>query len=273
MKEEEKQGLFRKGEEALAMAEFETALEYFGELVVEDPLNGEAWFHLGECYLETARPDLALEALQRARNADPSNATTYYMMGNAHGALGNLDQAADYYRQALVVEPSHTKAGEFLIKTEGLLESRKHYREALRLIHGQERPEDWTSRALAELVRSVAIFPESPARHHLQDSVGQVLKFSREEPISLELGKEDRPWVRLCDEGYQCLRRGAWEEAAQVYREALNFRYEDAFVHHGLALALFQLGKVDEAVGEWLRVLEIDPAYDLRGLGRLIHLS
>ena len=97
--------------------------------------NASAWSQLGVCYLETQRPADALEALTRAAKAAPADAQTHYLLGNACGSMGQLDRAADCYRRALELDPHHTKAEEFLMKVESLLESREHYRTGVGLLY------------------------------------------------------------------------------------------------------------------------------------------
>jgi tetratricopeptide (TPR) repeat protein len=255
--------------EALNRADFSTAIAMLGEVVVEDAENSEAWLHLGVCYLETRQPDLALEALARAVKAAPYDATAHYLLGNALGSLGNLERAAACYRKALEIEPHHAKAEEFLIKAESLLASREHYRTGLKFLYSSSPGAADLNQALRELIQSVAIFPESPARDNLRECARKLLEFRTAWPIPTPANPELDLWATACERGWQCLRFSNWVGARAAYEEALAYRAEDAFVHHALGFSFAELGELDDALRAWLRVLELDPGYDFSRFGHV----
>jgi tetratricopeptide (TPR) repeat protein len=255
--------------EALNRADFSTAIAMLGEVVVEDAENSEAWLHLGVCYLETRQPDLALEALARAVKAAPYDATAHYLLGNALGSLGNLERAAACYRKALEIEPHHAKAEEFLIKAESLLASREHYRTGLKFLYSSSPGAADLNQALRELIQSVAIFPESPARDNLRECARKLLEFRTAWPIPTPANPELDLWATACERGWQCLRFSNWVGARSAYEEALAYRAEDAFVHHALGFSFAELGELDDALRAWLRVLELDPGYDFSRFGHV----
>lgn len=260
---------FAQAMNALTQADFPSAIEILGELVVEDPKNAEAWCQLGVCYLETQQPDLAIEALIRAVKAAPDHATAHYVLGNAYGTTGQLERAAACYRRALEVDPHHAKAEEFLIKAESLLESREHYRAGLKLLYSAEPSAQDLNRALRELAQSVAIFQDSPARENLIDCASKLWALRSEWPIPVDFSPELENWARACERGYQCLLFRNWMGARLAYTEALNYRAWDAFVHHALGFSFVELGEIDDAVRAWLRALELDTLYDFTHFGRV----
>jgi protein O-GlcNAc transferase len=253
--------------EALSQADFPTAIELLSEVVVEDAEDSAAWMHLGVCYLETRQLDLAAEALSRAVQTEPQNATAHYLLGNALGSLGNLERAAASYRRALELEPQHAKAEEFLIKAESLLASREHYRAGLRLLYSFSPGAVELNQALRELIQSVAIFPASPARDNLLECVRKLFEMRTELPIATGTNRELDLWAAACKRGWQCLRVSNWRGARAAYEEALSYRAEDPCVHHALGLCSAELGDLDDALRAWLRVLELDPAYDFTCFG------
>lgn len=259
----------RRGLEALSRADFPEAIERLEEVVVEDAANAPAWRDLGVCYLEVRRPDLALEALERSVKADPGDADTHYILGNACGTLGQLERASACYRRALEIDPHHAKAEEFLVRSESLLESREHYRRALKLLYASEAGLPELNQALRELVESAAIFEESPARESLVDCARRLLAFKREWPIPVEVTPSLGDWAHACERGYQCASFQNWLGARAAYEEALAYRAGDAFVHHALGFSLLLLGETGEVVRAWLRVLELDAAYDFSCFGRV----
>ncbi len=255
--------------QALAQADFPAAISLLEEVAAEDSDNADAWSQLGVCYLETQRPADAVEALSRAVRAVPANANSHYLLGNAYGTLGQLDRAAACHRRALQIDPRHAKAEEFLMRAESLLESREHYRTGLSLLYSQNPSAQDLNRALRELVQSVAIFANSPARDNLLDCSRQLLNLLREWPVPIKVPPELRPWAAACERGFQCLRFRNWLGAQAAYEEALTYRSADAFVHHGLGFSFVELGETDNALRAWLRVVELDSDYDFTHFGRI----
>ncbi|MGH9376495.1 MAG: tetratricopeptide repeat protein [Terriglobia bacterium] len=258
----------RQASEAISRADFPRAIEILSGVVADDQANGEAWRNLGVCYLETRRPDLAVEALSRARSAMPAHAMTHVLLGHAYGSTGQLEQAAACYRHALDVDPDQAKAEEFLIKTESLLESREHYRNALKLLYLPDPTAQDLNHVVRELAQSVAIFEGSPARDNLIECARKLLALKAESPIS-QPGAGFELWAGACERGYQCIHFGNWAGARAAYEEALAYRVQDAFVHHALGFCFAELGETDDTVRAWLRVIELDSGYDFTRFGRV----
>ena len=156
--------LLARALEAFGQAEFDQARTLLERLLSTDPENAQAWGYLGLCHLETGRAQLGLEALERATDADPKNADYFYWLGNAAGSLGQLDRALACYQRALELDPQHVKASELAVRTRGILESREHYRTALQLLRDKRPPERYLTLALRELLHSIGLFADSPAR-------------------------------------------------------------------------------------------------------------
>ena len=258
-----------RAREALGQADFPAAITLLEELVVEDPANFPAWSQLGVCYLETQRPSDAVEALSRAVQIAPADAQPRYLLGNACGSMGQLDRAAACYRKALEIDPHHAKAEEFLMKVESLIESREHYRTGLGLLYSQNPSPEDLNRSLREMILSVAIFANSPARDNLQECARRLLDLQQEWPLSLEITPELQPWAAACERGFQCVRFKNWVGAEAAYDEALTYRVGDAFVHQTLGFIFLELGEHDNAVRAWLRALELDPNCDFTHLVRI----
>lgn len=269
MPEGGQKGDFNRAMEALSQGDFPAAIQLLGEVVVEDSSNGEAWMQLGVCYLETQQPELALEALTRAVHAAPEYATAHYVLGNAYGSTGNLERATACYRRALEIDPEHAKAEEFLVKAESLLESREHYRAGLKLLYSAAPSAADLNQALRQLIQSVAIFSQSPARENLLECARKLLALKSDWLVPVETAPEDALWAAACERGFQCVRFDNWVGARAAYEEALVFRFQDAFVHQVLGFSCVELGELDDAVRAWLRTLELDPDYDFTRFGRV----
>ena len=252
---------------ALDQADFETAIESLGDVVMDQPDHAEAWAHLGVCYLETGQGQRALEALERAARAGPASAQIQYLLGVAHGAAGELDRAHACFHRALELDPAHQKAEEFRVRTEGLLESREHYKAALALLQDKSQP-GYAARALREILISIGIFPGSPAREELPYCFRELQKNLREVECAVESGYTFPPFFTACERGYQALRFLNWAGARAAYEEAVGM-CEEPFVFHGLALACMGAGDIENALRFWKQLLEREPEFDLGTLGRL----
>jgi tetratricopeptide (TPR) repeat protein len=260
---------FDQAMRALSQADFPAAIELLGEVVVEDGSNAEAWVQLGACYLETRQLDLAREALARAVTVAPEHATAHCLLGTAWGSSGSLERARDSYRRALEIDPQHVKAEEFLVRTESLIESREHFRSGLKHLYSESTSAADLNQALREFVQSVALFDQSPARENLVECARKILAISVEWPIPFPVTSELELWATACERGWQCVRFRNWVGVRTAYEEALAFRWQDAFVHHALGFSFGELGELDEAVKAWLRVLELEPAYDFSHFGHV----
>jgi tetratricopeptide (TPR) repeat protein len=258
-----------RAQKALGEADFPTAISLLEELVVENSGSAEAWSQLGVCYLETQRVDDAVEALSRAVDAAPGIAHGHYLLGNACGSLGQLDRAAGCYRRALELDPSHAKAEEFLMKAESLIESREHYRTGLGLLYSQNPSVQDLNRVIRELVLSVAIFENSPARDNLLDCAHRLLDLKQEWPLPMDITPDLEPWAAACERGFQCIVFKNWVGAQTAYEDALNLRFTDAFVHHAIGFSFIELGEIDNAIRAWLRAIELDSNYDFTHFTRI----
>ena len=256
---------------AIDQADFATAIERLSELVTETPEHAEAWMYLGVCYLETGQGPRALEALERAARAAPGEAPAaaqiHYLLGVAHGASGALDRALESFHHALSIDPSHQKAEEFRARTEGLIESRQHYKAALMLLREKSQP-NYAAIALRELLLSTSGFPNSPARDELAYCFREVQKNLRETPCEVDSSYSFPPFFDACERGYQAVRLLNWPAAREAYEEAVALR-EEPFVFHGLALAALGSGDVENALRFWKHVLEREPEFDLGTLARV----
>ncbi|HUY14898.1 MAG TPA: tetratricopeptide repeat protein [Terriglobia bacterium] len=258
-----------QGVAAIQRASFPEAIGIFSELVAEEPESAEAWQNLGLCYLETRQLDLALEALTRAVKYDPHHALAHYLLGHAYGSTGQLEPAAACYRHALEIDPAHAKAEEFLMKTESLLESREHYRNALKSLYAPDPGVAELNLALRELMESAAIFADSPAHQNLRECAQKLFELHNPMTIPVRVTPDLELWARACERGYLCIEAKNWLGARAAYEEALGYRYLDGFVHHALGFSLAMLGETAPAVSAWLRLLELDSEYDFSRFGCL----
>lgn len=252
--------------QAIARADFPEAIRVLSELVVDASDNADAWRDLGLCFLETRQPSLAIEALTRAIKIAPGHPAAHLLLGHAYGSSGQLEPAAACYRRVLEADPAHAKAEEFLIRTESLLESREHYRNALKWLYAPEASAADLNRAIRDLVQSIALFDGSPARDNLLECARKLFDLRKNSELPPISGAG--PWKRACERGCYCIESKNWIGAREAFEEALALRARDAFVHHALGFCFAELGGMDDAVRAWLRVIELDPEYDFTSFVR-----
>lgn len=261
--------LLARALEAFGQTEFDQARALLERLLSAEPENAQAWGYLGLCHLETGRPQLGLEALERATDADPKNADYFYWLGNAAGTMGQLDRALDCYQRALALDPQHVKANEFGVRTRGLLESREHYRTALQLLRDKRPPERYLTLALRELLHSLGLFPNSPARAELGYCAREILRAAREVALMLPPGEGLEEWAEHHQKGLMALRLTNPPQALAAYEHALGYKDDDPYAWHGLALAHALQGDLEAAARAWLRALHLDPEFDFVTLARI----
>ncbi|MGH9824155.1 MAG: tetratricopeptide repeat protein, partial [Blastocatellia bacterium] len=201
--------------------------------------------------------------------ADPSFPDAHYLRGTTFGALGQIDRAAECYREALAIDPQHQKAEEFLIRTEALLASREHFRSAVRLVYEDPKPDNWVNVAARELLHSVAIFKDSPARGEFGKLAARIIE-SAEVVFDPELALDEGPfWSGLVARAESAFDRRNWPESAENYSEALDLSSGHAFVHHSLGLIYFSLGDTESGITAWQRACNLDPEIDLAKITRI----
>ena len=250
-----RRGHFEAGRQAMQAADFHRAIESFEQVIAEEVRNSQAWFGLGVSYLESGYIPQAMGALERTLELDPGHADAHYFLGAALSDCGEIDRAAECFQRALAIEPRHARAEEGLQRATDLAESRRHYRNALKILRAARQPDAAVSRAMGELVRSLALFPESPARAQVNACVTQILAAApgRHHPDGAA-------------EGYDALRRGDWAAAVAAYQEAARSRAADPTTHHALAVAFSRTGDWANAIRAWQRALELDPDLDFMQL-------
>ncbi|MBI4465937.1 MAG: tetratricopeptide repeat protein [Acidobacteria bacterium] len=261
--------LLERALEAFGQAEFDEARHLLERLLSTQPDHARAWSTLGICHLETGRTQLGLEALERAIEAEPDNPDHHYWLGNAAGSLGQLDRAYACYQRALELDPQHVKAGEFLVRTRSLLDSREHYRTALQLLRDKQPPQRYLTLALRELLHSMARFPQSPARGELGHCAREILKAARDVAVMLPPGEGLEEWARHHEQGNAGLRFVNHQQALAAYEHALGYKDDDPYAWHGLALAQALGGDLDNAARSWQRCLDLDPEFDFTTLARI----
>jgi tetratricopeptide (TPR) repeat protein len=67
------------------------------------------------------------------------------------------------------------------------------------------------------------------------------------------------PLDGLREKAYEALSRGQYQEARQIYQEALGYRTDSPETHYGIATVCFLLGDLHSAVYHFKEVIRLDP--------------
>jgi len=118
------------------------------EAAQKSPSNALAWKELGSAMTARRKPELALAAFEKACELAPKDESACYYLARTLLDLGRYDQAVEPFEKALRAAPNkllprvhRTMALNFVALTRPE-DAERHFREAIRLNHRSERPDD-----------------------------------------------------------------------------------------------------------------------------------
>jgi len=85
---------------------FIDAINCYKEILLSEPLNGNAWFNLGNCYLALGNGEKALAAFGKVSHA----LSAQYNAAYTHKTIGNLDKAIEGYTAIIKTNPDYEPA-------------------------------------------------------------------------------------------------------------------------------------------------------------------
>ena len=189
--------------------------------------------NLGVLLKKRGRLSEAIAAFQDALALNPEYQDAGYNLGNSYRTSNDLERAAACFQLVVDQEPSH---GNALAALGQVLKALKRSREAVPVLQ----------RALSLLSADADLHCD--LADALQDS-GRTLAATAEYEKAISLNADlARAWYSV-----GCLRDSSKENAAAVecFRKALSIEPTWSEAHHNLGHALFELGQVDEALGEF----------------------
>ncbi|MBI3423586.1 MAG: tetratricopeptide repeat protein [Acidobacteria bacterium] len=268
----------------------EEALQVIRQGLVTDPDEKDLYNALGGVCARLGRNDEALAAFQRYIQLTPNDPNAWDSLGGFHQLLGQYEPAAAAYSRALALNPESRIA---IIHLGTLYVRQGRYRAAIEQFqrHFQIARDDnqrarsfqYTAavylkqsdlpRAAAAIKEEVKYGPDSLwnslvlALAHGEQTAAQKLNAAIFTPANYNLNNE-RGFLRHWNyqRGYVALKQGRTDEAINHFRAAVrqwplewNYdSYEDC-----LANAYLELGRTDEAIAEYERILKINPHYPL----------
>ncbi len=268
----------------------EEALEVVRQGLLTDPESGDLYNLLGAVSWRLGRHNEALTAFERYTQLTPNDPNAWDSLGLLHQWMGQYEQAAAAYQRALALNPESRVAVIHL----GTLYTRQgRYREAIQQYerHFQIAQDDlqrsrsfqyiaWARLRQGDLPGATAAVNEEVKYDPQSLGNSLVLALDRGDHGAAQRAGDawltpatynvlnERGFLRIWNHyrGYLALRRGRSDEAIDHLRAAVhqgpvewNFDvFEDC-----LANAYLELGRLDEAIAEYERILRVNPRYPL----------
>ena len=269
----------------------EEAVEVSKRGLTIDPENKDIYNTLGGVYSGLGKHAEAIAARQRYVALAPSEANAYDSLGLAYQWSGDYAKAIENYNRALQLRPNFEIALVHLANTRFQM---GQYREAENLFRryieiapsDNERARGWDCIVLIYLKRRDLASAEKFANETLKinkneywswslfvaAAKGNTMRAKKLEETVLAKTKNNERGARVNGRfdfyarGYIALKKDQSDEAIFNFQEALKHKppiwniesHEDA-----LANAYLELGRIDEAITEYQRILQLNPNYPL----------
>jgi tetratricopeptide (TPR) repeat protein len=268
----------------------EEALQVIREGLLSDPEAKDLYNALGSVCLRLGRNDEALAAFQRYTQLAPNDPNAWDSLADCHQGLGQYEQAAAAYSRALTLNPESRVA---VIHLGNLYLRQGRYRAAIEQYqrHLQIARDDfqrarsfeylaWVYLKQGDLLRAAAAISEEVKYNPKSLWTSVVLALARGDHASAQKlsgavftpdvynNLHERGLLRLWNypRGYVALKQGGAEEAINHFRAAVRQRPVEWFIdsfEDCLANAYLELGRLDEAIAEYERILRRNPRYPL----------
>jgi tetratricopeptide (TPR) repeat protein len=207
--------------------------------------RAEAEAILGSLLAATGHDEEAVQHLTTSLQTTPDQPGTRLKLADSLARLGRMEEAVRHYDRLLAADPEH--AAPLLVR-----------RAAARINLGQ------TAGALADYRRAVEILPDDAGLRlryaEALDFLGRPGDAEAQRKRARELSSQGEARVaRLAGEGRLRAGRGDYEGAVESYRQAVELDPARHDVRTALASVLGHLGRYDEALAEYRKVIEAAP--------------
>jgi protein O-GlcNAc transferase len=266
---------------SLSKENLKKAEKKYQEVLRWEPVNADAWLHLGALYymkeqyqdalllliksieidpLKTIRHynlgvvleavgdrSQAIRAYQEAIKLDPQNIQAYNNLGNILAQAGEIEQAESVYRQAIATNPEHfggyLNLGNILMLRQQIDEAIAAYETALRL---QPRyPDILNNLGLA--------FEAKNDKAQASSYLGYAFYRQNKHEIAisyfqkfLEIQTGDRDFYIALADCYQLTNE--YDEALKVYEDSISLYPQDENLYFSWILTLQKAGRTQEAI-------------------------
>jgi|GEM_PF-2678963 len=224
----------------LTLENFGAAEKEIRKLIQYQPENTELLMKLGICLESSNRIEEALKVYQEITVKDKTKWDSYVAIGDIYSGKGYLDKALAYYREALKYSSDHTiyfKIGQVFEDKEIIERAVKYYKETIKVNAEFEK----AYFALANIFNRQGLTKEAIELYE---------KLLKIRPASIEgLYGLSRIYSR----------KKEYDLAMNVLEKLIGIEKENPKVHLDLAKVYHALGKTDEAISEFIRVVNIAP--------------
>ena len=214
---------------------------FFNHIISHNPTARNAHLNLGKALFEAGRREDGLSAIQIAVAQRPNSFKAHYSAGLMLMHLSRLDEAEQHLRRAVELDPNHRdahySAGMALSRLDRIDEAERHYLRAVELdpSHFQALTN------LGAMLISNGRFAD--AERHLRRALG-INPHDSKALHNLALAR---------------LRQKHYAEALALYRRVVERMPRNARAFADMGIALYYLGRVEEALENLDHALSLDP--------------
>lgn len=277
-------GYILRGEE-----KFDKAIEVMQQGLSSDPESAPMYNSLGLLYSLLGRHEEAVAMHERYVALDPNEPNAHDSLGMTYQWAGRYEEAIDQYRKSLELNPKfevaqvHLGVSYYQIgRYKDAIDAFRKYADMAPGPLDRARAAGHTAhayRALGDL-RSARPFIERVVKEKLYiweaieyyDAAGDAARRTALEPMHMadhafnSRGSRNTLRHEHYQRGYNALRQGNVEEAVASMQEALRHppaTWEIDPIEDCLASTYLKIGRYDDAIAEYQRVLNLNPRYPL----------
>lgn len=217
-----------------AYQNFERVINLNGSLTI-------AYFKLGKVALMANDLDSARRYYELGLEADPKNAALVFNLARVHDQANDKDKAMTFYRQAIELDPTfvfaYNNLGLLYEDKKDWLAAERYYKQAL------NKDPDYT---LSRINLG-----------NLYATIGRYGAAEKQLKVAIERDPENE-WGFLYL-GNVYLKQSKYQQAVEMYQHAVAINPEHPSLYYLMAIALFRLNRMDEAMQAGLRYVQLVP--------------
>lgn len=233
----------RLGDIAFNLGQFSQALDFYGNAYDFDRQDAHVNLRFGQCMERLGRPSDAIRHLMIAAAKNPQSPEVHATLAVCRRETGDIDGAIDAWKNYLARQENDSAA---MILLADLLIQRMRFEEAGGFLHFAALLEPGNPRPL--------IMQGNVALAHQDQELAHALYLK-----AIEIDGTHAPaWFNL---GNLAMGRDEFELASELFAKAWSLAPSDARLANNLAVALKELGRLEEARAALTRAIELDPGF------------